>query len=209
MTKTIRKAALHETQADCDTADLDFAVGSDPTVEPGLAAEIEPIGELGCLLVLAHLLAAPLSGSSAIETIHRAARGIGWQPVGDVLCSAIERCLGRGHIKFDRTDNLHLTKPGRLWLIAMLAKRFPALPAIGGDVMLACRLITAAQLADDDRQDILKAVVSARRDQLRQQRACDRASPAVLRPWQDWTRARFINDLQRLDRLTAANAAAD
>jgi hypothetical protein len=202
MVKTIRKAASPETQ-------IDFGA-----VGPGLTEEIAPIGELGSLLVLTYLLAAPLPGNCAVETLHRAARGIGWQPVGDVLCCAIERCLARDHVRFDIDHDLHLTKPGRLWLIAMMSRRFPGLPAIGGEVMLACQLITAAQLNDGDRQEILKAVASDRRDQLRQQRACDRACPAVLRPWQDWTRARVINDLRRLDGLSltgmsAANAAID
>lgn len=200
--KTIRKAASPGTQIDFKAADLDFVV------------EIAPISELGCLLVLTHLLAAPLPGNCAVETLHRAARGIGWQPVGDVLCSAIERCVARDHVRIDIAHDLHLTKPGRLWLIAVMSRRFPGLPAIGGEIMLACRLITAAQLDDRDRQEILKAVVSDRRDQLRRQRACDRACPAILRPWQDWTRARVINDLRRLDGLSltglsAANAATD
>jgi len=165
--------------------------------------EVTPINELGCLLVLTHLLAAPLPRSTAIETLQLAARQIGWQPVGDVLCSAAERCLARHHLRLDAEQDLHLTELGRHWLVDMMSRRFVALPPIGNDLLLACQLIAAAQLNVAERQEILKAVALERRDQLRQQRACDRACPAALRPWQDWTRARFIGDLQRLDGLSA------
>jgi hypothetical protein len=170
-----------------------------------------PIGELGCLLVLTQLLVAPIAGEMAVETLQLAARQLGWQPVGDVLQNALERCLGRHHLRADgggnAGGNLKLTTAGRHWLITLLAQRFSPLPPSGAELLLACQMISLPQLDAASRQKISQAMAAERRDHLRRRRACDRACPAALRPWQDWSRARVIADLQQLERLGANNRA--
>lgn len=165
------------------------------------SSDMAPIGELGGLLVLTQLLTAPIANDTAIETLQLAARQLGWQPVGDVLRSAVERCLARHHLHTDTSGELRLTLPGRQWLVAFLSQRFASLPPVGADMLLACQLIALPRLDAVERARVLRAVTAERRDQLRQRRACDRACPAALRPWQDWSRAHLIADLQRLENL--------
>ena len=171
------------------------------------SAAPSPISELGCLLVLTQLLAAPIASAMAIETVQLAARQLGWQPVGDVLRSALERCLARQHLRIDASGQIRLTTAGKRWLIAALARRFSALPQGSADLLLACQMISLPLLDAPSRHRIWQVLAAERRDHLRQRRACDRACPAALRPWQDWSRARVIVDLQRLERLDPNNAS--
>jgi len=144
-------------------------------------AEALPIHELGTVFVLTQLLSTSLPSATAIEALLQAARLIGWQPVGDVLRSAVERSLARQHLCLDADQRLRVTASGRRWLAALMAQRFAAGPARCTDVLLACQLSSAIQLPAAERPRILRAVEQEQRDQRRHRRICNRLYASAAR----------------------------
>ncbi|HVJ41256.1 MAG TPA: hypothetical protein VM639_07160 [Dongiaceae bacterium] len=149
--------------------------------EPEPHAAALPIHELGTAFVLTQLLSTSLPSDTAIEALLAAARRIGWQPVGDVLRSAVERSLARKHLCLDAEQQLAVTTAGRRWLAALMAQNFTTGPAHCADVLLACQLSSAAQLPEAERPPILQAVELEQRDQRRHRRLCNRLHTNALR----------------------------
>lgn len=168
----------------------------------GETDQVLPVSDLGCLLVLTQLLAAPLKATTAIEDLRRAAQEIGWQPVSDVLRIASECCLTRGHAVVTAGQELILTPTGRTWLLSAMTRNLSELPRAGADLLLACQLAALAQLGHRERRTVLDAVMAARPAQ--HVPACDPACAAALRPWQGWQAARRAADLACVEGLTAA-----
>jgi hypothetical protein len=194
--RSARREGSHKAAAHRDTAHRD-------------AVEALPVSDLGCLLVLTQLLAAPLKTATAIEDLRRAAAEIGWQPVSDVLRTASERCLARGHASIDGPQVI-LTPAGRHWLLTAMTRNFADLPRAGADLLLACQLAALSQLGQRERRGILAAVMAARPEQsLADQSlaACDPACAATLQPWQNWQAARRAADLACVETVTAVTKA--
>lgn len=143
-------------------------------------AEALPIHELGTAFVLTQLLSARLPCATAIEALLQAARLIGWQPVGDVLRSAVERSLGRRHLCLGADQRLRVTASGRRWLAALMARNFATGPARCSDMLLACQLSSAARLSAAERQPILRAVEREQRNERRHRRVCSRRYASTL-----------------------------
>lgn len=105
-----------------------------------------PIHELGAVFVLTQLLSANLPSTTAIEALKRRAHRIGWQPVGDVLRSAIERSLARRHLQLDPQQCLTITAAGRQWLAGLMAQNFAAGPIRCSDMLRNCQRQSATKL---------------------------------------------------------------
>jgi hypothetical protein len=82
---------------------------------PATIAELGPLQDWGCLLVLTKLLAAPLPMATAIDRICDMASAIGWHPVGDVILTAMERCRDKAYLRCDNRG-VSITPLGRRWL---------------------------------------------------------------------------------------------
>ncbi|HWT99344.1 MAG TPA: hypothetical protein VN229_17070 [Terriglobales bacterium] len=108
-----------------------------------------PIHELGSVFVLTQLLSTTLPGATAIETLKRQAHQIGWEPVSDVLRSAIERSLARRHLSLDVAQRLAITAAGRQWLAGLMAQNFAAGPIRCSDMLRNCQRQSAAKLPAD------------------------------------------------------------
>lgn len=128
-------------------------------------AQPVPIEELGGAFILTELLGRAMPSATAIESLLQAARRIGWQPVGDVLRSAVERCLARRHLQIDARQRLVITMAGRHWLVHLLAQNFAAGPACCSDMLMTCQRRTAAQVPPAAGARILKAVEREKRHQ--------------------------------------------
>jgi hypothetical protein len=110
-------------------------VGND---EVGAAMPV-PIHELGSVFVLTQLLSTTLPETMAIEALKQRAHRIGWEPVGDVLRSAIERSLARRHLQLDAQQRLTITVAGRQWLAGLMAQNFAAGPIRCSDMLRDCQ----------------------------------------------------------------------
>lgn len=108
-----------------------------------------PIHELGSVFVLTQLLATTLPSATAIEALKQQAHRIGWEPVSDVLRSAIERSLARRHLLLDAEQRLAITVAGRHWLAGLMAQNFAAGPIRCSDMLRNCQRQSAAKLPAD------------------------------------------------------------
>jgi hypothetical protein len=108
-----------------------------------------PIHELGSVFVLTQLLSTALPTATAIEALKQQAHRIGWEPVSDVLRSAIERSLARRHLLLDAEQRLVITAAGRQWLAGLMAQNFAAGPIRCSDMLRNCQQQSAAKLPAD------------------------------------------------------------
>ncbi|HVI86972.1 MAG TPA: hypothetical protein VM659_01660 [Dongiaceae bacterium] len=131
----------------------------DGAADAGTAMPV-PIHELGSVFVLTQLLATTLPSATAIEALKKQAHRIGWEPVSDVLRSAIERSLARRHLLLDTEQRLAITAAGRQWLAGLMAQNFAAGPICCSDMLRNCQQQSAARLPANARSPIVRRRVS-------------------------------------------------
>lgn len=159
------------------------------------------IGEIGCIVVLTRLLAGPVRGGSAVEEVAGFAAQIAWQPVGDVLRTAIERGLQRRHIGIDRTGQLALAPSGRSWLVAALSQSLAATAMQIAEPVMACKLCLSVHLDGAARRQLLADMIAHRQRFLPTERSCDDLCRAEMQDWQAVTEARLSAEMRGLDAL--------
>lgn len=165
-------------------------------------ASAVPIQELGCMLVLAHALARPLPPATVIDHLRVAAGEVGWHPVGDVLKTALERCVDRKHLRANSQQRLSITEAGRYWLISLVSQRFVALPEAGRDLLFACQLSVLATLHAPERQQVLDAIAASRHERRRHGLTGRQNCTTLPRGWQDVTQARHLAECRLLKVLS-------
>jgi hypothetical protein len=156
-----------------------------------------PIPDFGGILILTHALVGPLPSATVIDQLRAAAGTVGWHPVGDVLKTALERCLARHHLQIGSRQRLAITKAGRNWLLAEVSQHAVGVPEAGYDLLVACRLAILTTLPVAERQLFLDAVTASLR-QGRQGFIVRRDCPTRLRGWRDFAQARLDAEYEML-----------